>query len=48
MTEIEFSLVGSGPGTSKPRITLPKIAFNIQAVFAKKIGVRMPSKDSSA
>lgn len=45
VTVAEFSLVGSGPGTSTARITYswPKIASNIEGVFAKKIAAGMPA-----
>jgi hypothetical protein len=45
VTVAEFSLVGSGPGTSTARITCswPKIASNIEGVFSKKIAAGMPS-----
>ena len=45
VTHVEFSLVGSGPGSSTARITYnwPKISFNMEAVFAKKIASGMPS-----
>ena len=41
VTDVEFSLVGSGPGTSTARITYswPKIAYDIEAIFAKSIKV---------
>lgn len=38
-TDVEFSVVGSGPGTSTARITYswPKTAFSIDEIFAKSI-----------
>lgn len=38
-TDIEFSLVGSGPGTRTARIEYrwPSIAYNIEEIFAKEI-----------
>ncbi len=45
VTNVEFSLVGSGSGTFTVRVTYnwPKISFNMEEVFAKKIAFGIPS-----
>ena len=45
-TDVEFSLLGSGPGTSLARISYswPAISFNIDAIFEKQVkAAKLPS-----